>query len=187
MRIQLLAELAMAVALAIVLDLVSKMLPVPRLPYGGSISLRMLPIFVVAFRHGWKAGVAAGAIYGLAELLISPFLFHPVQVLLDYPAAFGAVGLAGLKAVKLGPENSFSIRTRAGILLGVVVGNGARYCSHFVSGMVFFGHLAPAGQPVWLYSLIYNGSYIIPETIITILLLQILLRRLYGIWIPGRK
>ena len=43
------------------------------------------------------------------------------------------------------------------------------------------------GQPVWLYSLIYNGSYIIPETIITILLLQILLRRLYGIWIPGRK
>ena len=178
MRIQLLAELAMAVALAIVLDFISRMLPVPRLPYGGSVSLRMLPIFVVAFRHGWKAGTVAGGIYGVADMMISPFYFHPIQMFMDYPVAFGAVGLAGLKVVKLRPENAFSFRTRVGILTGVVVGNSARYLAHFISGVTFFGHLAPAGQPIWLYSLIYNGSYIIPETILNISLLQIVLRRL---------
>lgn len=185
MKIHLLAELAMAVALAIVLDLVSQMLPVPRLPYGGSVSLRMLPIFLVAFRHGWKAGIVAGGIYGVADMLISPFYFHPIQVFMDYPIAFGAAGLAGLKAVKLGPENAFNYRTRIGILTGVVLGNGARYFAHFVSGVIFFGYLAPAGQPVWLYSLVYNGSYIVPETILNIFLLQLVLRRLSRISLPG--
>jgi thiamine transporter len=167
-NVRLNAEIAMAVALAIVLELLSKTLPLPRLPYGGSVSLRMLPILVVAFRSGWKPGCVTGILYGLVDFSISPFYFHPIQFLLDYPLAFGAVGLAGLlKGVG-----------RIGIVAGVLLGNSIRFAIHVVSGTIFFAHLAPPGQPVLLYSIMYNISYMLPETIIDILLSQFLLKRL---------
>ena len=177
MKIQLYTELALAIALAVVLDLLSKTLPIPRLPSGGSVSLRMLPIFVVAFRHGWKAGVTAGGVYGVIEFMTASYAVHPIQVPLDYPVAFGATGMAGLipGRIEAGESPGWGERTR--ILGGVLLGNGLRFMAHFTSGIVFWGQNAPEGQPVWLYSLSYNGSYMVPQTIVDIILLQLILRR----------
>lgn len=172
MNVRLYAELAVAIALAAVLDLVSKSLPIPRLPYGGSISLRALPILIIALRHGTRAGLAAGGGYGFVDFLIHPVFVHPVQLLLDYPVALGALGLAGLV---WGSRETLS---RSRLLLGVVFACSLRLAAHFVSGIVFFAQFAPPGQPLWLYSLVYNSSYMIPETIILIMLLQLILRRM---------
>lgn len=172
MRVHLYAELAVAIALAAVLDLISKSLPLPRLPYGGSISLRALPILIIALRHGARAGATAGGGYGVVDFLIHPVFVHPVQLLLDYPIALGVLGCAGWV---WGGRKALS-RTR--LVLGILVACGLRFAAHFVSGVVFFGQFAPAGQPLWLYSLLYNGSYMVPETIILILLVQLMLRRM---------
>jgi thiamine transporter len=165
----------MAVALAAVLDAVSKSLPIPRLPYGGSISLRALPLFAVSLRRGPKAGVAAGVAYGILDFAIGPQYFHPVQVLLDYPVAFGGLGLAGLVRVRPGATGW---RVRAAVATGVFVGTVARLAAHFASGVVFFASFAPPGQPVWVYSLVYNASYLVPEMVIAVLLLETILRHL---------
>lgn len=174
MNVRLCAELAVAIALAAVLDLISKSLPLPRLPYGGSISLRALPILIIALRHGAKAGVTAGGAYGVVDFLIHPVFVHPFQLLLDYPIALGVLGCAGW----VWGERRVLSRYRLG--LGILLGCGLRLTAHFISGVVFFAQFAPAGQPLWLYSLLYNGSYMIPETIVLILLLQLILRRMHS-------
>src|SRR3712207_7401794 len=86
-----LAEAALAIALAFVLGLIK----VFQMPFGGSISLEMVPLILLALRQGPWVGIVAGAAYGLLDLAIEPFIVHPVQVLFDYPLAFGVLGLAG--------------------------------------------------------------------------------------------
>jgi thiamine transporter len=172
MNVRLCAELAVAIALAAVLDLISKSLPFPRLPYGGSISLRALPILIIALRHGAKAGMAAGGAYGVVDFLIHPVFVHPIQLLLDYPLALGALGCAGLLWRDRTPLS------RGRLIMGILLGSSLRLVAHFVSGVVFFAQFAPAGQPLWVYSLVYNGSYLIPEGIALIILMQLVLRRL---------
>lgn len=173
MKVRLYAEVAVAIALAAVLDLISKSLPLPRLPYGGSVSLRALPILIVALRHGARAGMSAGGAYGVVDFLIHPVFVHPLQLLLDYPIALGALGCAGL----LWEGGASWSRVR--LLLGILLGCSLRLLAHFVSGVVFFAQFAPPGQALWLYSLVYNASYLIPETILLILLMQLILRRMY--------
>jgi thiamine transporter len=80
-------------------------------------------------------------------------------MLLDYPIAFAVLGLAGL--------------FKRNIYLGAAVGGTARFISHFLTGVIFFGEFAPEGQSVWLYSLTYNLSYMLPDTLICIGLLLI--------------
>jgi thiamine transporter len=164
-RLLVLVEIALTIALAAVLNLIAIRLPINIA--GGKVSLDMLPIIVLGLRRGWAPGVVAGAVFGLADYLMEPFFAHPVQFLLDYPVAFAGVGLAGLFAgayarARAGknPAGAAVVLVSAGVL-GVL----ARFAAHFVSGIVFFGTNAPAGQPVWLYSLIYNGSYLLPSAI----------------------
>jgi thiamine transporter len=166
----------MAVALGVVFSLFH--IPLPNLLYGGSVSMETLPIFVVAFRRGGKAGLAAGSVLGIVDFIIKPIVVHPVQVVLDYPLAFGllggAAGLAGSLRNQGAP--AVSMYKRARIVAGILLGDGSRFLAHYLSGVVFFASYAPEGQPVWIYSLIYNASYMIPESIIHILLLQLILR-----------
>ena len=180
MQLRTLTELALAISLAAVLDMVSKSMPLPRLIQGGSISLHALPIIIVAFRHGWRLGMVAGSGYGLINFVLDMHIVHPIQVPLDYPVAFAAVGLAGLGSRRFAgsTRESLTLGLRLHLGLWVFVGEGLRFLAHFVSGIVFWGNNAPAGQPVWLFSLIYNGTYMLPETIIDILLLQLMLRRI---------
>ena len=68
------------------------------------------------------------------------------------------------------------MRLRVRMACGIIVANAMRLLAHFVSGLVFFASYAPQGKSVWLYSLTYNASYIVPETIIEILLIQFIAR-----------
>ena len=179
MRNRLLTEMALAIALATVLDLVSKSVPIPRLYHGGSLSLHMLPIFIIAFRHGWRVGTASAAGYGVVNFIMGPFIVHPIQVPLDYLVAFSVVGLAGLGTFRRSGATTPTPSLRIRIALWVIFANALRFTAHFVSGIVFWAENAPEGQAVWIYSLLYNGSYMMPETVVDILLLQLMLRRIF--------
>ena len=153
----------MAAALAVVLGMVGKVLPL-QLPQGGSITLETLPILFMAYWGGWRLGVLTGFLDGVLQLVFGAFIFHPIQVVLDYPLPFALLGFAGL----------FSGQIRLGILVASVF----RWCSHFVSGFVFFAEYAPEGTPVWMYAALYNASFVFPEALICMVLVPLLLRRL---------
>lgn len=143
-----------------------------RLPNEGSISLEMLPLIVLAIRHGVMIGLIAGAIFGgVLKLMISGgMVVHPLQYLLDYPLAFSVLGLAGL--ARLHKKRTF-------YLVGsVVLAVSSRFVIHWISGTIYFANFAPPGQPGWLYSLIYNLSHMIPSTILIIILIYPVINRL---------
>jgi thiamine transporter len=160
-----LAEAALAVALAFVLGLIR----VWKMPFGGSISLEMVPIILLALRQGPWVGIVAGAAYGLLNLVIEPVALHPVQVLFDYPLAFGVLGLAG-----------FFAPTVRGAIPGTIVAVLARFLCHFVSGVVFFASYAPEGWNPLVYSAVYNLAYLVPSLIIALVVVVVLLRALEG-------
>ncbi|MBL7190735.1 energy-coupled thiamine transporter ThiT [bacterium] len=135
-----------------------------QLPNAGRISLEMLPIFYLSFRYGARIGMLAGGVLGLVILLIDPRFVHPVQIILDYPLANMLAGCAGF--------------VRKNIFLGVLIGGLGRFFAHFISGIIFFAAFTPQGMPVALYSLIYNGSYILPQMILAWILLPVMMKKL---------
>jgi len=156
--LRIMVEVPLLVAAAVLLSF----LKIFQMPQGGSVSLEMLPIFILAFRRGGKMGVEGGALLGLVKLLISPYIIHPVQLLMDYPVPFMMLGLAGFGVLRRNRE------------LGVVVGAFLRYLTHVVAGVVFFAEYAPEGTPVLVYSLGYNASYLIPETLLVMTIIFVL-------------
>lgn len=162
-----LTEIAVAVAMAVVCSLIK----VWEMPQGGSVALTMVPILLIALRSGWVAGCACGAIYGLLSLLIAGVIYHPMSILLDYVLAFGFLGLAGLFK-----------KTIPGLIAGCTVGVLGRFVSSLVSGAVLFAEYAPEGQNPWIYSLVYQATYMVPEFIISVAILVLLFlkaRRLF--------
>ena len=156
-RVRLLTEIALAVALAWVLN--QPPMRFWTMPQGGELSLVMLPIMIVALRRGLRAGILTGLLTGVAVYFTEPYVVHPIQYLVDFPVAFGLVGLSGLwhaswsRAVA---RDSLSQAVWTTILPAVFLGAAGRYAAHVVSGAVFFGEYAPEGQPVWFYSALYN-------------------------------
>ncbi len=150
-----LAEIVVFVALAGALSLVSH--SIFSLPESGSINLGMVPIFWLALRRGPKIGIFAGAVFGVVDLVVSPStIVHPAQFVIDYPLAFACLGFAGFfrKLAVVGPA------------VGVVVGGSARYLCHFGSGVIYFSNYAPEGMSPFLYSAVYNATYMVPAVII---------------------
>jgi len=162
---KILAEAIVIIALANVLYVISKFyFPFLKLPQGGSITLgSMIPLLWFALRRGLRWGVEAGIVYGLVHMVISGDIYYPTQILLDYPLAFGALGLAG----------AFKNQPVAGIGLGIL----GRFVCHFVSGVIFFGQYAWEGWNVFAYSAAYNATYLVPEFIISATVIFILLKR----------
>ena len=159
-----LTEAALAIALAFVLSFVK----VFEMPLGGSISLEMFPLILLALRQGPIVGITVGAAYGLIDIITPPvFVFHPVQVLLDYPLAFGVLGLAGL----------FRPTVR-GAVIGAAVAVLARFVCHFLSGVVFFASYAPEGWNPYIYSAAYNAAYLVPSLVVAAAVVVVLLRAL---------
>lgn len=164
-RTTLLVEIALTTALSAVLSMLAVRLPINIA--GGSVSFALLPILVLGLRRGVGPAVVAGALFGFADMLIEPYFITPVQVALDYPIAYAAVGLAGLGAKPY--RNMLERSAFAGSVTAfayMALGGAGRFAAAFVSGIVFFGANAPAGQPVWIYSLVYNLSYIVPSFVI---------------------
>lgn len=173
----LLIEIAIMAALALVLDLISIK---GFWGYGGSVSLAMIPILLMAFRRGLTAGLLTGFIVGAIQMFTGYFV-HPVQVFLDYTVAYTVVGFAGVFSIT--QLTTRSKRTLA-ILAGVFLASLLRFIVHFISGVVWFGIYAPENMNVVLYSIIYNASYMIPvfilSTIVFILLTNTAPRLLHG-------
>lgn len=162
------AEAAIAIALAFILS----MIKIYHLPAGGSVTAgSMIPILLLALRRGYKLGLVTAVLYGIAQLIEGPYIVHPAQLVLDYPLAFGALGLAGFFAFK-GEKTVSDFYA----LLGVAVGIGGRFLCHFLSGVIFFSEYAPEGMNPWVYSALYNGSYLVPELIISAVLIYLLIK-----------
>ncbi len=161
---RILAEMIVFIALANVLYLMSKFyLPFLHFPQGGSITIAsMVPLLWFALRRGLRWGIEAGIIYGLVHMVLFGEIYYPAQILLDYPLAFGALGLAG----------AFQKRPLIGVSIGII----GRFACHFISGAIFFGQYAWAGWNVFAYSAAYNASYLVPELIIDASIIFMLLK-----------
>ena len=185
-RVSVLVECALAVALAAVLNFVAVRLPINIA--GGSISLTMLPIALVAIRRGPAAGAVAGLLFGTLDFFVQPYIVHWAQVILDYPLPyllFGCgVGLFSRLYAKVAyakategiaqgsTTNALSnALTRGSVLIVVsfVVGGLLRYAAHVLSGVIFFAEYA-GGDNVWIYSLVYNITYLAPSLVVSFVL-----------------
>lgn len=153
---RLMTHVAIAVAISVVLDMIKLF----SMPYGGSVTLAsMLPIFLISFAYGPSVGYLTGFIYGIVDLILGAYIIHPIQLLLDYPMPYLLIGVSGYF------KNNY--------LLGVILGTGMRFLSHFLSGVVFFPEYTPEGMnPIW-YSVVYNAQYMIPEMIIIIVVIMV--------------
>lgn len=150
-------------AVAMALALVTSFIKVASLPMGGSITLfSMFFICFIGYLYGPKIGIMTGVAYGILQLIIEPYIYAPLQVLLDYPLAFGALGLSG-----------FFSKKKFGLTTGVIVGILGRYICHVISGYVFFASYAPEGMNPMIYTLGYNATYIVPELIATVIVVSL--------------
>lgn len=147
-----LAYAALSIALSFVLSYVKMF----EMPQGGSVTLAsMLPIMLFSAAYGVGPGLLAGAAYGLLQYLQGGWFVHPIQFLLDYPVAFALIGLAGL--YKVLPKQW----ERWSLYAAMVIGALGRALSATLAGILYWD-TAP-----WA-SLVYNGTYLIPDTLICI-------------------
>ena len=169
-KTRILVECALMIALGTVLANIK----IYELANGGSVTLfSMVPFILVSFRHGAKWGLFTGFVNSLLQMLLG-FYAPPApgllplfgMIMLDYVLAFSLLGLACVFA------KPFKNR-----LLGVAVGSAVvcliRFLCSFLSGVLIWGDLS-GGLPTWTYSLGYNASYMLPETVLTVVAVVLL-------------
>jgi thiamine transporter len=169
-RAQILVECALMVALSFALSL----LPGLSMPFGGTVSwFSTLPVVVVSLRHRARWGALAALVYSLTQLLLGASNVAAVPArtagamilcgLLDYVAAYAALGLTGAVAgaVKRGGL--------AALTAGIAATGAIRLVCSFLSGVLIWGVYAPEDMDVWVYSLIYNASWCVPDVLIVII------------------
>ena len=176
-RVRALTECAILLALSVVLSYIRLF----TLPFEGSITLlSMLPICLASLRHGVKQGLFTAFAYSWFQILqggVFAWGLTPVMLLgsllLDYIVAFTVLGLAGV----------FRRRGLLGAVCGVALACALRFLSHFLAGVILWANFEQfiafgqewVGRP-WLYSLCYNGIYMLPETLMTVAGAYLLLR-----------
>jgi thiamine transporter len=171
-------EVAVFSALAYLLDFVAGILSLRIWPQGGSISIAMVPIFLIAYRWGIKGGMLTGFILGLLQFILGySQIYTLLQGFIDYFVAFSVVGLAGVFAnlVKDALIKEEKGKWMTYVVMGAFLGSALRYLCHVISGIVFFGEYAPKGQPVTIYSLLYNGTYMLPSFIISAIIIIVVI------------
>ena len=163
---RMLAMGGMCMALTVVLSRIKLL----TMPSGGSVTpASMLPLLLFAYIYGVGPGVILGALYGVLDYLFGGWFLSVWQVLLDYPVAFGLLGLAGLFS---GRKND-----RVFFPLGVIVGLLGRYIAAVLAGVVFWSE-GRSGLEAWTYSLAYNGTYMGLECVLCVVLALIMGNRL---------
>ena len=164
--VRVLVEAAMMIAIATVLSL----LKLIDLPYGGGVTIAaMLPVIIISYRHGLGWGFLTGLVFGMIQQLlgldnlgwVTGWVSILAVILLDYVLAFTAFGLADLFA------KPFTGKARlVGYGIGAAAVNIIRFVCSFLSGWIIWGVYAPEGQAPWLYSLLYNGGYMLPNALL---------------------
>mgnify|MGYP002731853870 FL=1 len=164
--IQMLAESAIMLALAVILN---EFTPI-KFPFGGSVTFfSQLPILIIGYRYGIKQGLLTGFAAGIINMLfglknfsyVTGITGYLILVLADYVVAFSVLGLGGMFKKKI--KNQALSLAAAGAVVSVL-----RFICHYISGVTIWSGYAD-GQPVWLYSLTYNGGYMLPELILTVI------------------
>lgn len=123
----------------------------------------MLLIVLIGYWYGIKTGLTAAIAYGVLQLLLDPYILNIPQVLLDYILGFGALGLSGV----------FS-KSKHGLVKGYIIGVIGRFICSFLSGWIFFAVYTPEFfNSAVLYSVVYNGSYIGLEAVVTLVVISL--------------
>ena len=144
-----------------------------QLPNGGSITAgSMIPIIFVSYFLGWRYSLLTAFTYSLLQMLlqgiavppVENFLYYTLVIFLDYILAYTVLGLAGIVSGKI--KN-----TTLKYITGSTVCVTLRFICHLISGIIIWDVYAPEGQSVFLYSLTYNGSYMLGELIITVMVM----------------
>ena len=150
-------------ALCLALAFVMSSLKLFKLPMGGSVTLfSMFFITYIGYLYGPRVSISAAFAYGLLQLIVDPYIISIPQLMCDYILAFTALGLSG-----------FFFEKKNGMILGYLAGIFGRFVFSVLSGVVFFAAYAPEGMHPFVYSALYNGSYIGAEAVITVIVLLI--------------
>ena len=194
-RTQALTVSAIMIAFAVSISAICAVMPFLNLPFGGGFTIAsMLPVIIVAYMYGTKWGLLTAFTYSILQMLLgfntvsafflpgdSQMLWYRavIVILIDYIIAYTVLGFGGIF------RNKFE--TKKALVLGSIFAISLRYVAHIVSGAIFFGTWAEwfftqDDFPFWgekilkvfsgdslsiIYSIIYNGTYMIPEIIIT--------------------
>lgn len=163
------------IALATVLSLI----PLFQMPQGGTVTpASMVPIILISLKYDVKWALITSLAYAGIQMLVPPGIFAPptpdfisyfLVILLDYVIAFGILGLAGT-------FGRLFKKPAVQIVAGAVIVIALRFLCHFTSGIVIWSYYAPQGQSAWLYSLLYNGPYMLIELVVSAIVTAILAR-----------
>ncbi len=166
-------KLVMA-SLMIALSTVLSQVKIFRMPQGGSVTAgAMVPIILFAIIYGLKDGFFAACLYGVIQFLLGGIVIHPASMILDYILGYGMMGLAGI----FHTPTKDVVRAIAGGFVGALM----RYIMLVLSGVFVWGSYAPEGMSVWRYSLGYNATYMIPEIIVTVVLVGLIYGRVFDL------
>ncbi|MCC8182741.1 MAG: energy-coupled thiamine transporter ThiT [Clostridiales bacterium] len=170
-----LVEGALMIAIAYVLSYIKLF----SMPLGGSVTLEMLPLIIMGLRNGPKWGCFTGFVHGLIQMVLgfSNVMYCPTLltqigcILLDYLLAYTALGLAGLIAKPFGEKRL------AGAAVGTVVCGALQFLCSFLSGFLIWGaYYDFTGLDLVAYSFTYNITYMLPNTILSVIVVLILSR-----------
>ena len=165
-------------ALMVALGTVLSLIPFFRLPWGGSITcFSTLPLVMMSLRHGAKWGVATAAVFGFVQAIqgmdaVAAAGTIPAMalcVLLDYFVGYAVIGFSGPIARLLPNPIARALPGQISrVAAGVAATGLMRLLASFASGILIWGSFAPAGTPVWIYSLTYNMGWCLPDVSIVL-------------------
>ena len=159
-------------ALAVVLDIVSGLIPFLQMPQGGSINLAVVPVFVASYHLGWKKGIVTGLLWWLVGFLMggNNWFVDPMQYALDYLVPAVICGLASIMP-KIGKLSN--------VYSGVVVMMVLKFASHLLSGVYYWPPEGAARGSIgaWSYSFGYNLWYNLATLVVALILVPILVNR----------
>ncbi|MCC8080373.1 MAG: energy-coupled thiamine transporter ThiT [Oscillospiraceae bacterium] len=185
-RVRRLVEGAVMIAVAYVLSFIK----LYQMPLGGSVTLEMIPLIIMGLRNGVKWGCLTGFVHGLLQMIMGfsnvmycPTLLSQIGcILMDYLLAYTALGLAGAFA------KPFGERRMTGAIVGTVVCGALQFLCSFISGWLVWGSyyesVGISGTALMVYSLTYNGSYMLPNTILAALVVALLYRAAPKLFAP---
>ena len=166
-KIKFTTRMVAQIGLALALSSVLHIFKLYTLPNGGSITLgSMVPILIISYFYGPEVGILTGFLEGIISLILSPYIVHPVQVLFDYPLPYMALGLAGF----------FKANKYVATVIPILV----RFICHIISGVVFFASYAPKGMSPFVYSFIYNGSFLGIDALICLVIIAVIPMEQFG-------
>ena len=151
-RIKRITECGVLMALALALSL----LKIFKMPSGGSVSLGILPLTLIAARYGFKTSLICGITFGFLLVANGSTIVHPLQFVLDYPLAYGCISLAALMKWETGLKAATA----------TTMANIVKLQFHVIAGAIFFAPNKENIKEALIFSYGYNCGHLIPETII---------------------